>query len=77
MIKFINRELGTDMWVSEDRADEYKAAGHIPAVDIMPDDSVSKESKPEGTESEDDKSEEAEPEKEEPIEEGSKKKAKK
>ena len=32
MIKFINRITGTAMWVSEDRAEEYKAAGHKPAA---------------------------------------------
>ena len=32
MIKFINRITGTEMWVSEDRAEEYKAAGHKPAA---------------------------------------------
>ena len=28
MVKFINRLTGTEMWVAEDRAEEYKAAGH-------------------------------------------------
>ena len=28
MIKFINKFTGTDMWVAEDRVEEYKAAGH-------------------------------------------------
>lgn len=28
MVKFINRLTGNEMWVSEDRVDEYKAAGH-------------------------------------------------
>ena len=32
MIKFINKVTGTAMWVAEDRADEYKAAGHKPAA---------------------------------------------
>ena len=32
MIKFINKVTGTVMWVSEDRAEEYKAAGHKPAA---------------------------------------------
>lgn len=32
MIKFINRITGTVMLVSEDRAEEYKAAGHKPAA---------------------------------------------
>lgn len=28
MIKFINRLTGGEMWVAEDRVEEYKAAGH-------------------------------------------------
>ena len=28
MVRFINRLTGSEMWVAEDRADEYKAAGH-------------------------------------------------
>ncbi len=28
MIEFINKLTGTSMWVTEDRAEEYKAAGH-------------------------------------------------
>ena len=32
MVKFINRITGTAMWVAEDRAEEYKAAGHKPAA---------------------------------------------
>ena len=32
MVKFINRITGTTMWVSEDRVEEYKAAGHRPAA---------------------------------------------
>jgi hypothetical protein len=28
MVKFINKLTGTEMWVAEDRAEEYKAAGH-------------------------------------------------
>ena len=31
MVKFINNLTGTDMWVADDRVDEYKAAGHKPA----------------------------------------------
>jgi hypothetical protein len=27
-VEFIHCELGTHMWVTEDRVDEYKAAGH-------------------------------------------------
>ena len=37
MIKFINRLTGSEMWVAEDRAEEYKAAGHkLAASDIKP-----------------------------------------
>ena len=45
MVKFINRLTGSEMWVAEDRADEYKAAGHklaasapktVPAADEGP-----------------------------------------
>lgn len=32
MIEFINRTTGTRMWVAENRVEEYKAAGHIPAA---------------------------------------------
>ena len=28
MVKFINRLTGNEMWVAEDRVEEYKAAGH-------------------------------------------------
>ena len=28
MVKFINRLTGGEMWVAEDRVEEYKAAGH-------------------------------------------------
>lgn len=28
MVKFINKLTGTEMWVSEERVEEYKAAGH-------------------------------------------------
>lgn len=31
-MKFINKLTGTEMWVADDRVDEYKAAGHVPAV---------------------------------------------
>lgn len=33
MVKFLNKELGNDMWVHEDRVEEYKAAGHIPVAE--------------------------------------------
>lgn len=32
MIEFINKVTGTKMWVAENRVEEYKAAGHTPAV---------------------------------------------
>lgn len=33
MIEFINRVTGTPMWVADNRADEYMAAGHKLAAD--------------------------------------------
>lgn len=35
MIKFINRLTGTEMWVADNRVDEYLAAGHKLAADIF------------------------------------------
>ena len=35
MVKFINRLTGTEMWVAEDRVEEYKAAGHKPAAPVF------------------------------------------
>ncbi len=32
MQKFVNRLTGSIMWVADDRAEEYKAAGHAPVV---------------------------------------------
>ena len=32
MVKFINRLTGGEMWVAEDRVEEYKAAGHRQAM---------------------------------------------
>lgn len=34
MVKFINRLTGGEMYVSEDRVEEYKAAGHKLAADL-------------------------------------------
>lgn len=31
MVKLINRATHTEMWVADDRVEEYKAAGHKPA----------------------------------------------
>lgn len=28
MVEFINRFTGTEMWVTDERVEEYKAAGH-------------------------------------------------
>lgn len=28
MVRMINGQLGIEMWVAEDRVEEYKAAGH-------------------------------------------------
>lgn len=36
MVKFINNSFGTEMWVAEDRVDEYKAAGHKPVAESAP-----------------------------------------
>lgn len=33
MIRMINAQFGNEMWVAEDRAEEYLAAGHRPAAD--------------------------------------------
>ena len=32
MVKMINQAFGTEMWVAEDRVEEYMAAGHKLAV---------------------------------------------
>lgn len=34
MVKFINAYTGTEMWVAENRVEEYKAAGHKLAADV-------------------------------------------
>lgn len=36
MVKFINKLTGGEMWVSKDRIEEYKAAGHKLAADSLP-----------------------------------------
>jgi len=33
MVKFINANTGGEMWVAEERVEEYKAAGHKPAAE--------------------------------------------
>ena len=35
MVKFFNKLTGTEMWVADERVDEYKAAGHKPAVVVV------------------------------------------
>lgn len=32
MIEFTNVVTGTQMWVADNRVEEYKAAGHIPNI---------------------------------------------
>lgn len=34
MIKLINRMTNTEMWVADERKDEYLAAGHVLAAEI-------------------------------------------
>lgn len=34
MVKFINKLTGSEMWIADDRVEEYKAAGHSPAVEL-------------------------------------------
>lgn len=34
MILFINKVTGTEMWVADNRVEEYKAAGHRPAAEL-------------------------------------------
>ena len=41
MVKFINNITHTEMWVADNRVDEYITAGHIPA-----DDATTTEEKP-------------------------------
>lgn len=36
MVKFINKLTGGEMWVADDKVEEYKAAGHRPAAKSMP-----------------------------------------
>ena len=33
MVRFYNRITNTEMWVTDERVEEYKAAGHILAAD--------------------------------------------
>lgn len=36
MVKFINKLTGGEMWIADDRIEEYKAAGHRPAAGSLP-----------------------------------------
>ncbi len=36
MVKFINKLTGGEMWVADDRVEEYKAAGHRLAAKPLP-----------------------------------------
>jgi len=36
MIRLINKITGTEMYVANDRLEEYLAAGHKPAVEVPP-----------------------------------------
>lgn len=44
MVRMINRLTGTEMWVADERVEEYKAAGHKPAADAVAE--PAKETKP-------------------------------
>lgn len=46
MIRFINKLTGGEMWVAEDREEEYKAAGHKPAAEPSPKKPAKKQPKP-------------------------------
>lgn len=45
MVKFINRLTLGEMWVAEDRVEEYIAAGHKPAADTSADTTKTKTTK--------------------------------
>jgi len=36
MVKMINAQFGNEMWVAEDRVDEYLAAGNVLAAGPVP-----------------------------------------
>lgn len=44
MVKFINRFTGSEMWVADDRKDEYLGAGHKLAPEDNPSEKPKKES---------------------------------
>lgn len=45
MIKMINRATGTEMWIAEERKEEYLAAGHKPAAEPAPTEEPKKRTK--------------------------------
>ena len=72
-VKMINA-LGNDMWVAEDRVEEYKAAGHRLAADVFDEETTETvEAEEEKAETEEAAPEEAEELPEEPAEEPAKK----
>ena len=46
MVKMINAQFGNEMWVADDRVEEYKAAGHKVASAAKSDTSEPKKEKP-------------------------------
>ena len=58
MVKFINKLTGSEMWVAEDRVEEYKAAGHKLAADVFDEETT------EAAETGDKEQEEVQPEEE-------------
>lgn len=45
MVKMINTLFGNEMWVAEDRVEEYKAAGHKLAAKTSAKEKTTKEAK--------------------------------
>lgn len=45
MVEFVNKLTGTTMWVAEDRAEEYRAAGHELAAPAKPEKPAKKPAK--------------------------------
>ena len=46
MVKFINKLTGGEMWIAEDRVEEYKAAGHKLAAVAIPEEKPAAPKKP-------------------------------
>ena len=47
MVKMINRVTGTEMWIAEERKEEYLAAGHKLAAEPAPTEEPKKRTKKE------------------------------